>query len=70
MMGYFRRFFARYGLKSRDVKIFLGVFRQVEWYISRHAVEASSPSANGRGQPSDRRQAATIHPPSALPPPR
>jgi len=36
MMGYFRRFFARYGLKSRDVKIFLGVFRQVEWYISRH----------------------------------
>jgi tRNA/rRNA methyltransferase len=37
MMGYFRRFFARYGLKSRDVKVFLGVFRQIEWYINRHA---------------------------------
>src|SRR5919106_5032672 len=37
MMGYFRRFFARHGLKSRDVKVFLGVFRQVEWYINRHA---------------------------------
>jgi tRNA/rRNA methyltransferase len=37
MMGYFRRFFARVGLKSRDVKVFLGVFRQIEWYINRHA---------------------------------
>jgi tRNA C32,U32 (ribose-2'-O)-methylase TrmJ len=37
MMGYFRRFFARHGLKSRDVKVFLGVFRQIEWYINRHA---------------------------------
>jgi len=55
MMGYFRRFFARAGLKSRDVKIFLGVFRQVEWYINRYAVEASSPATNGQGQPSDRR---------------
>jgi tRNA/rRNA methyltransferase len=36
MMGYFRRFFARFGLKSRDVKVFLGVFRQIEWYINRH----------------------------------
>ena len=36
MMGYFRRFFARYGMKSRDVKVFLGVFRQIEWYINRH----------------------------------
>jgi tRNA/rRNA methyltransferase len=36
MMGYFRRFFARYGLKSRDVRVFLGVFRQIEWYIDRH----------------------------------
>jgi tRNA/rRNA methyltransferase len=35
MMGYFRRFFARVGLKSRDVKVFLGVFRQIEWYIDR-----------------------------------
>jgi tRNA/rRNA methyltransferase len=37
MMGYFRRFFARYGMKSRDVKVFLGVFRQIEWYINRQA---------------------------------
>ena len=36
MMGYFRRFFARFGLKSRDVKVFLGLFRQIEWYINRH----------------------------------
>jgi tRNA/rRNA methyltransferase len=36
MMGYFRRFFARYGMKSRDVNVFLGVFRQIEWYINRH----------------------------------
>jgi tRNA/rRNA methyltransferase len=35
MMGYFRRFFARVGLKSRDVKVFLGVFRQIDWYIKR-----------------------------------
>jgi tRNA/rRNA methyltransferase len=35
MMGYFRRFFARQGLRSRDVKIFLGVFRQIEWYLDR-----------------------------------
>jgi tRNA/rRNA methyltransferase len=69
MMGYFRRFFARYGLKSRDVKIFLGVFRQIEWYISRHVVEASSRSTNGQGKPSDRRQTATLHPPLDPPPP-
>jgi tRNA/rRNA methyltransferase len=66
MMGYFRRFFARYGLKSRDVKIFLGVFRQVEWYISRHVVEDSPLSANGGGKTSDRSQPATI-PPSGPP---
>ena len=36
MMGYFRRFFARYGMKSHDVKVFLGVFRQIEWYLNRH----------------------------------
>jgi tRNA/rRNA methyltransferase len=67
MMGYFRRFFARYGLKSRDVKIFLGVFRQVEWYISRHVVEDSSPSANGGGKTPGRGQTVTIHPPSEPP---
>ncbi len=67
MMGYFRRFFARYGLKSRDVNIFLGVFRQVEWYISRHVVEDSPRSANGGGKTPDRGQTATIHPPSAPP---
>jgi tRNA/rRNA methyltransferase len=53
MMGYFRRFFAHHGLKSRDVKIFLGVFRQVEWYIGRRGVEVLSPSPNGRGHVSE-----------------
>jgi tRNA C32,U32 (ribose-2'-O)-methylase TrmJ len=37
MMSYFRRFFARHGLRSSDVKIFLGVFRQIEWYCDRTA---------------------------------
>jgi tRNA/rRNA methyltransferase len=56
MMGYFRRFFARHGLKSRDVKIFLGVFRQIEWYISRHAVADCPPSPNRGVQSADRSQ--------------
>jgi tRNA/rRNA methyltransferase len=62
MMGYFRRFFARHGLQSRDVKIFLGVFRQVEWYIGRHVVEPPSPAANGGGKRPGRGQTATTHP--------
>jgi len=37
MLGYFRRFFARRGVASRDVKVFLGVFRQIEWYLDRRA---------------------------------
>jgi tRNA/rRNA methyltransferase len=53
MMGYFRRFFALHGLTSRDVKIFLGVFRQIEWYISRHGVEGSPPLTNDGWQASD-----------------
>jgi tRNA/rRNA methyltransferase len=53
MMGYFRRFFARHGLKSRDVNVFLGVFRQIEWYITRHVAEEPLPSANGGSQPPD-----------------
>lgn len=44
MMGYFRRFFARQGLRSRDVKILLGVLRQIEWYLDRPR-SASDPSA-------------------------
>jgi tRNA/rRNA methyltransferase len=44
MMGYFRRFFARQGLRSRDVKVFLGVFRQIEWYITRHLPQGSPSS--------------------------
>ena len=47
MMRYFRRFFARQGLRSRDVKIFLGVFRQIEWYLNRNA-PAGCPSATSR----------------------
>jgi tRNA/rRNA methyltransferase len=50
MLGYFRRFFARHGLQSRDVKIFLGVFRQIEWYISRHVLADSSPSPDSGGE--------------------
>jgi tRNA/rRNA methyltransferase len=58
MMGYFRRFFARHGLKSRDVKIFLGVFRQIEWYIGRQTTEGSSLSATGGSK-----SAGVSHPP-------
>ena len=54
MMGYFRRFFARHGLKSRDVKIFLGVFRQIEWYINRHVVADCPPSQHPDVRSSDR----------------
>ena len=67
MMGYFRRFFARHGLKSRDVKIFLGVFRQVEWYISRHLVQESMHSTNGRSTSSHRRHTTNIPPPADPP---
>jgi tRNA/rRNA methyltransferase len=67
MMGYFRRFFARHGLKSRDVKIFLGVFRQIEWYISRHVDTHISPSSNGGGKSADRRQPAANCSPSKAP---
>jgi tRNA/rRNA methyltransferase len=66
MMGYFRRFFARHGLKSRDVKIFLGVFRQIEWYINRHVVERSAP-LNGGGKPSDLGHTAPMSPHSTPP---
>jgi tRNA C32,U32 (ribose-2'-O)-methylase TrmJ len=34
--GLFSPLLARFGLKSRDVNVFLGVFRQIEWYINRH----------------------------------
>jgi tRNA/rRNA methyltransferase len=51
IMGYFRQFFARHGLTSRDVNVFLGVFRQIEWYIRRHHIDACSHSANSRGTP-------------------
>ena len=50
MMGYFRRFFARHGLKSRDVNVFLGVFRQIEWYITRRVADDSLPPANGNSR--------------------
>ncbi len=48
MMRYFRRFFSRQGLRSRDVKTFLGVFRQIEWYLNRCA-----PSSAGRPSATD-----------------
>jgi TrmH family RNA methyltransferase len=64
MMGYFRRFFARQGMKSRDVKIFLGVFRQIEWYIARHTAGGSSPVTNGGSKPPDCRRPPTVSPPS------
>jgi tRNA/rRNA methyltransferase len=65
MMGYFRRFFARQGLKSRDVNVFLGVFRQIEWYITRYMAEGSSPSTDGRSQPPDFGLSPTVSPLSA-----
>jgi tRNA/rRNA methyltransferase len=50
IMGYFRRFFARHGLGPRDVKVFLGVFRQIEWSLdrspARQPVSASVPDAD------------------------
>jgi tRNA/rRNA methyltransferase len=67
MMGYFRRFFARHGLKARDVNIFLGVFRQIEWYITRHVEQGISPTTNGAAKLSDPRQTACITPPSDRP---
>ena len=63
MMGYFRRFFARHGLKSRDVKIFLGVFRQIEWYIARHVDQGASPTTNGGGTRCGPGHSACISPP-------
>jgi tRNA/rRNA methyltransferase len=67
MMGYFRRFFARSGLKSRDVRIFLGVFRQIEWYLNRSLIEDNAPSTNGGGEPADRSQTPAIPPPCERP---
>jgi tRNA/rRNA methyltransferase len=64
MMRYFRRFFARQGLRSRDVKIFLGVFHQIEWYFNRRA-PAGRPSATDdasqAGSPD--RQSLPLHQP-------
>jgi tRNA/rRNA methyltransferase len=46
MMGYFRQFFARGNLRSRDVNIFLGVFRQIEWYLNRQPLYHASMPQN------------------------
>lgn len=51
MLSYFRRFFARRGLESRDVKVFLGVFRQIEWFLD-HGLRGEPP--NGQGPCRDR----------------
>jgi TrmH family RNA methyltransferase len=59
MMGYFRRFFARQGLRSRDVKIFLGVFRQIEWYLDQFT--ATPPAAPERCQDRSTRCGAPPH---------
>ncbi len=50
MMGYFRRFFARRGMESRDVKVFLGVLRQIGWYLRRHATASAPPVGRERCQ--------------------
>lgn len=48
MMGYFRRFFTHQGVESRDVKIFLGVFRQIEWYMDRRPAQGpTDPASKG-----------------------
>jgi tRNA C32,U32 (ribose-2'-O)-methylase TrmJ len=62
MMGYFRRFFARHGLKSRDVKVFLGVFRQIEWYITRYVADDSLPRTNGNNQSPDPGRSSPVPP--------
>lgn len=35
-MGHVRRFFARIGLRAREVKMIRGICRQIEWYGSRN----------------------------------
>jgi hypothetical protein len=62
MMGYFRQFFARGNLRSRDVKIFLGVFRQIEWYLNRYSVQ------NDATPPPPLKAGGTTRPPAGLPP--
>jgi hypothetical protein len=44
------------------VKVFLGVFRQIEWYITRHAAEGPLPSTNGGSKPSDSNLSPTTSP--------
>jgi tRNA/rRNA methyltransferase len=51
MMGYFRQFFARGHLRSRDVNIFLGVFRQIEWYLNRYPAHHDGVSGNDDAPP-------------------
>ena len=53
MMRYFRRFFARQGLRSRDVQIFLGVFRQIEWSLNRSAPAGCPSSTSCPSAPDD-----------------
>jgi tRNA/rRNA methyltransferase len=64
MMGYFRRFFARHGLKSRDVNVFLGVFRQIEWYITRRVADDSLPPANSNSRSPHPSSSSPFPPPS------
>jgi tRNA/rRNA methyltransferase len=68
MMGYFRQFFARGNLRSRDVNIFLGVFRQIEWYLNRQPIyHALTPQNDAppppEPEPGDQNQPSNDHPP-------
>jgi tRNA/rRNA methyltransferase len=71
MMGYFRQFFARGNLRSRDVKIFLGVLRQIEWYLNRHSVPPESrPQTAAAPQPPLKAGDPSFFPPSRPSPAR
>jgi tRNA/rRNA methyltransferase len=47
MMRVFRRLFGRAGPDSREVKALRGIFRQMDWYVGRHAGGAAPGSGSG-----------------------
>jgi tRNA/rRNA methyltransferase len=68
MMGYFRQFFARGNLRSRDVNIFLGVFRQIEWYLNCQPVYHTSTPQNDAPPPPEPEPGDQNRPPYGPPP--
>ena len=41
-MGHIRRFFSRYHMRAREVKMIRGICRQIEWYGSRRTKKSKS----------------------------